>query len=335
MKYQRGRQLFLYIAGTIAFLALPIVFAPADLRFSHLLQHPIVRKELFDYTLLALFFYGNYFFLIPKFYFTQKTGIYITVCVASLLVITVVPPLVFKIPFLERLNLSPLGFLLEHLRHIFFSFAAIVFFSLILRISNRWRQAEKEKLTSQLSNLKGQINPHFLFNTLNSIYYLSLEKSPKAPDAIIRLSNMMRFVISEANDPYVDLAKEISYVTNFIELQKLRLGNTVSLSYKITGTTVEKKIAPLVLIPFIENAFKHGINPEEFSCIAVVIEIEDNELTLSVDNKKVHKHYTHLKSGLGIANTKKRLELLYPNKHKLSIANEQRDYIVSLKLNLA
>ncbi len=329
------RQLLLYVAGTLAFLAMPVLFAPSHLRSHHLFSDPFLKKETFDYTLLVLFFYLNYFFLIPKLYFNQKIGLYVLICFAGLLVFTTVSPALFRLPLWTEHRLSFGEIFFENLRHNFFNFLAVVLFSLFLRISNRWRMAEKEKLVTQLSYLKGQINPHFLFNTLNSIYYLSLEKSSRAPDAIIRLSNMMRFVIAEANDNFVDLAKEISYTTNFIELQKLRLGSTAALSYTITGTTVEKKIAPLILIPFVENAFKHGVNPEELSSINVNIDIEKNQLTLTVENKKVHRHPTHLKSGLGIANAKKRLELIYPNKYDLRISDQQNDYIVTLKLNLS
>jgi len=335
MNSQQKKQLVLYAAGTIGFLSLPVVFAPSRLLGKNVFADPVVKKETMDYVLLCLFFYLNYFVFIPRFFFNQRYVLYGAICICSLIVVTIIPPTLFPLPFWEEKHFTPWEHFAGHLRHNMFSFLAVVLLSMTLRISHRWRQAEKEKLTSQLSYLKGQINPHFLFNTLNSIYYLSLEKSAKAPDAIIRLSNMMRFVISDANDNFVDLAKEISYVTNFIELQKLRLGNTASLSYKISGTTVEKRVAPLILIPFIENAFKHGVNPEELSCILVDIEIGDKELTLNVNNKKVHRHYTHVKSGLGIANAKKRLDYIYPGKHVLTINDEPKDYIVTLKLNLS
>jgi LytS/YehU family sensor histidine kinase len=331
---QLKRQNTIYITGTLAFLVLPIVLSSFHAKEKSLLNSPFFYKEMLDSILLVGFFYLNYLVLIPKLYFTRNFVVYAALCLASLLVLAFIPPTIFPIPIFKEQEHSATFFFFEHLRHAFFPFVAVLLFSMTLKISHRWRITEEEKLNTQLSYLKGQINPHFLFNTLNSIYYLSIEKSEKTPDAIIRLSNMMRFVISEANDDYVSLTKEISYVTNFIELQKLRLGNTATLYYKIAGTTVEKKIAPLILIPFIENAFKHGVNPEENSSITINIEINDRDLHLRVENKKVKKNKFQVKSGLGVPNARKRLDLLYPRKHELTITDSPTDYVVNLIIDL-
>ena len=331
---QLKRQNTIYITGTIAFLVLPVILSAFHAREKGLLNSPYFKKEMLDSVLLVGFFYLNYLVLIPKLYFNRNFILYSIFCLLSLLVLVLIPYSIFPIPIFRDRVSTPSILFIEHFRHAFFPFIAVLLFSLTLKISHRWRMTEEEKLSTQLSYLKGQINPHFLFNTLNSIYYLSLEKSEKTPDAIIRLSNMMRFVISEANDDYVSLTKEISYVTNFIELQKLRLGNTANLFYKITGTTVEKKIAPLILIPFIENAFKHGVNPEENSSISIYIEINDRDLQLKVENKKVRKNKFQVKSGLGVPNARKRLDLLYPRKHELTITDSPTDYVVHLIIDL-
>lgn len=331
---QLKRQNTIFVTGTIAFLVLPVILSTFHAKEKGLLTNPFFKKEMLDSILLVGLFYLNYIVLIPQLYFKRKYFYYALVCLLCLLIMVVFPPIVFPIPALKEHERTPTLFLIEHTRHTFFPFIAVLLFSMTLKISYRWRLTEEEKLNTQLSYLKGQINPHFLFNTLNSIYYLSIEKSEKTPDAIIRLSNMMRFVISEANDDYVSLTKEISYVTNFIELQKLRLGNTATLFYKITGTTVEKKIAPLILIPFIENAFKHGVNPEENSSISINIEINDRDLQLRVENKKVKKNKYQVKSGLGVPNARKRLDLLYPHKHELTITDSPTDYVVHLLIDL-
>ena len=130
----------------------------------------------------------------------------------------------------------------------------------MLKINSRLKLAEKEKVNAELSYLKAQINPHFLFNTLNSIYSLAIEKSDYTATAVVKLSSMMRYVITDASHKFVPLEKEINYISNYIELQKLRIDSSIKLMYTVTGDISDKKIAPLVLISFIENAFKYGVN---------------------------------------------------------------------------
>jgi LytS/YehU family sensor histidine kinase len=216
-----------------------------------------------------------------------------------------------------------------------FPFLVVIFFSLILRVSSRWRETEREKMNAELSYLKAQINPHFLFNTLNSIYSLAIMKSDETPTAVVKLSGMMRYVLSEATTDFVSLEKEIIYIKNYIDLQKIRFGESISLEFSINGTTNGKKIAPLILISFIENAFKHGINAEEDSVIRIKINITAEELFLNVFNKKVAVHISEEnKSGLGVENTRNRLELLYSKRHKLSIYDAEEQYLVELSIIL-
>jgi LytS/YehU family sensor histidine kinase len=225
--------------------------------------------------------------------------------------------------------------LLLDVSHQVFLFLAVFFFSLILRISNRWRQSEREKLNAELSYLKAQINPHFLFNTLNSIYSLAIEKSDQTPAAIVKLSGMMRYVISDAGHHLVSLSKEIEYLHNYIELQKVRFGNAVSLSFKVTGVYAGEQIAPLILISFVENAFKHGINAAEDSDIRIEINITSHQLHFtSFNNKVTIQKMPEDRGGLGIDNTKKRLELLYPGRHTLEITDDPLYFSVSLLLQL-
>ena len=225
-------------------------------------------------------------------------------------------------------------FFLDLNRHIFV-FLVVVFFALLLQIRERWERTEEEKVHAELSYLRAQINPHFLFNTLNSIYSLALEKSDKTPDAIVQLSNMMRYVLHETGKDLVPLEKEISYIRNYIELQENRFGNSIHLSVSISGNLDEKKIAPLILIPFIENAFKHGVNAEEDSDIRIHIEIREKDLQLEVANNKVTiETISAHQSGLGLNNTRQRLRLLYPTRHNLEIKDDKQHFSVFLTLNL-
>ena len=142
-------------------------------------------------------------------------------------------------------------------------------------------------MKSELSFLKAQINPHFLFNTLNSIYALAIKKDDKTADAVVQLSELMRYIMTNANDDVIALDKEINYINNFVQLQKTRLGNTVNVDYAVEGNAFGKCITPLILISFIENAFKHGVNPNQNSEIVIRITIVEDYLTLFVSNNKV------------------------------------------------
>jgi hypothetical protein len=226
------------------------------------------------------------------------------------------------------------------LRDIFFDYnmyllLIVLFIAMLLKTSQRWRQLQNEKLETELSYLKAQINPHFLFNTLNSIYSLAIEKSDYTATAVVKLSGMMRYIISESNKHFVSLQKEINYIKDYIELQKFRLGGTVQINYLTEGNAEGLEIAPLLLITFVENAFKYGVNPEEYSDIFIEIKIAENNLELTVSNNKV-KHSLNKKesSGLGITNTKHRLEMLYPGRYTLDIQDGAKMFIVELKINL-
>lgn len=193
----------------------------------------------------------------------------------------------------------------------------------------------RDKLDAELSYLKAQINPHFLFNTLNSIYSLALQKSDDAANAVVKLSGMMRYVLTESQRESVSLEKEINYIKDYVELQKLRLGNAVRLDFNISGNAAQKQIAPLLLIPFIENAFKHGVNAEENSEIKIEINVTESAVNLFVKNNKVNvDNTTDVKTGLGVENTKNRLILLYPDKHHLTIDDNPLSFAVSLSINI-
>jgi hypothetical protein len=215
----------------------------------------------------------------------------------------------------------------------FFIFLVVLFLALLLKIRDRWIRAEDEKLHAELSYLKAQINPHFLFNTLNSIYAMALGRSDQTAGAIVRLSSMMRYVLVEAGRDKVSLEKEITYLTDYIKLQQIRFEGSLQLSLEINGRPENRQIVPLLLIPFVENAFKYGVNPEEPSAIGIRIDIGEHELHLDVSNKKVAIHHpADTQGGLGIHNTRQRLQLLYPGKHTLIIEDSNDSFTVSLTL---
>ncbi|MFD2935041.1 sensor histidine kinase [Spirosoma flavum] len=208
--------------------------------------------------------------------------------------------------------------------------------ALALRVNNRWRETEREKIQTELSYLKAQINPHFLFNTLNSIYSLAIIESPPTADAIVNLSSFLRYVIQESKKNQVPLRNELDYIGQYIALQKLRLGDTVQLDFTIEGNANGKQIVPLLLISFIENAFKYGVSPEEPSSIQLAISINNNDLRCYVVNKKVRVFQpTAVASGIGLTNTKARLQLLYPDRHRLVISDKPDSFTVDLSITLS
>jgi LytS/YehU family sensor histidine kinase len=207
-----------------------------------------------------------------------------------------------------------------------------------LKGQNQKQELRNETLQSELKFLKSQINPHFLFNTLNSLYALTLKKSDLAPEIVLRLSEMMRYMLYECNEKQVPLEKEVNYLMNYLELEKLRHGNKLDVKLNISGQINHQKIAPLMFIPFVENSFKHGVSHHiAKGFVNINIEAEDQQLDLTIENSKnPTMPSTSLKKsgGIGLANIKRRLELLYPNQYQLNISEQPNTYSVTLKINL-
>lgn len=220
--------------------------------------------------------------------------------------------------------------------NIFLTLTLAMIISIVLSLNDHLRAAEKEKVNAQFFSLKAQINPHFLFNTLNSIYANTLEASPKAAEMIAKLSEIMRYSMRQHERNLIDLTEEFDYLQNFIELHKMRLDKNIKVSQEFYGDLKGLKIAPMMLVPFVENAFKHGVNPEEKSHIQIHFLVQQNQLSLRVNNTKVEqqKDITEL-SGLGISNTKKRLSYTYPNKHQLTIEDLETEFKVELNIDLS
>ncbi|MBS7255248.1 sensor histidine kinase [Flavobacterium branchiicola] len=353
-----------HIVLCLAFLFLPYAFTSTNTIFSlpHLYTNAHDRIYFFIYFTLLCFFYFNYYYLIPKLYFTDKKLVYYGIIAIFLLFFLWISTVLdhpsrnfldFRdqpVHFTNMHRISPDGFrpppqMEREMPFEFkggpptqYSHTTLVYLigvisSLLFAISGRLQSVEEEKVKSELAFLKAQINPHFLFNTLNSIYALALKKDNKTPDAVIQLSELMRYIMTNSNDEVIDLPKEINYINNFISLQKTRLGNTVIVDYKVTGNSFGKQITPLILISFIENAFKYGVNPDQTSEICISIDIKEDQLILWVSNKKIDSVYSE--SGIGLQNTIKRLKLVYPNRHQLKIIDTPDKYTVNLSIKLA
>ena len=191
---------------------------------------------------------------------------------------------------------------------------------------------EHEKISTELSFLKTQVNPHFFFNTLNNIYSLAVVQSDKTPKAILKLSSIMRYILTETQTDQVPLENEVEFIKNYIDLQLVRLTDKVNVQLNVNGNLHDKSVAPLLFIPFIENAFKYGVSTKENSKIEIELLAEEKSITLHVKNTIVHKENNMDTTGIGINNVKRRLALSYPNKHTLFVEENQQEFIVHLTI---
>jgi sensor histidine kinase YesM len=331
-------KIFIHSIGWIAFLFIPLFFYQPrpdnpnpDLLF--------IISSLVSGILMIGFFYLNSLIFFPNQYLKGRYTLYLLNVLTAFLLICVIILTIshfFRPPNQEELfRPPPPTFPLPLAGNLLFRFLIVLFLSCAMTVNARWKKTEEEKMKAEVSYLKAQINPHFLFNTLNSIYSLSIKKSDETSNAIIKLSNIMRYVVSDATHEFVSVEKEIDYIKSYIELQKLRLTSSIIVQVEINIENPGKRIAPMLLIPFIENAFKHGVNTEENCFISIRIELDTNELHLIVENKKVAiQKQIEEYSGLGIQNSKNRLNLIYPSKHTLNITNGTNTYTVDLKINL-
>jgi LytS/YehU family sensor histidine kinase len=207
------------------------------------------------------------------------------------------------------------------------------------KVTTKFQDIEREKLEAELKALKAQINPHFLFNTLNNLYSLTLDKSDKAPGLVLKLSDMMRYILYECNDKYVFVDKELDFIRSYLELQKIRLDDAIPVSINVKGSASQNKIAPLLFEPLIENAFKHGAygkNNNGFVDILFNFE-ERDKMELSIENRFDIKWQDEdrKEKGIGIKNVTRRLELLYPDKYDLNISKQEDLFKVKLQIDLS
>jgi hypothetical protein len=368
----KGRKnIFYVIAGCLFFLALPLIVStrpPEEPAF--LFTMPVIRDVITNGVIL-LFFFINYDYFIPHLYFTRKYLAYGACILFCLLCICVIPVLLTgdirpggnrpppEMRFQEPVSPGPAdqdggpmdqgpaergamgrggvtwgNSVLLQMNHSIYLYIAVILFSILLRVRDRLYLLQKEKINAELSSLKSQINPHFLFNTLNSIYALAVKGDEKTADAVINLAGLMRYMIKEAHGDRISLQKELDYLTNYVELQKSRLRETAAVSLSIKGQAGALEIAPLILITFVENAFKYGINPDMESRISIDIDIHDGILDLSVFNTKVVISSLDLSTGIGLDNTRSRLEKLYYKKYRLEITDEKDYYTIFLSIHL-
>lgn len=300
-------------------------------------------RSLISTGFFATIVYVNWNLLIPKFLRKRNWIMYLISLI--LLAILVTPPQVLAMFLLYDDSPSIQQYFYHKQNILFFQSIFIAVSSAAFKITQDWlgherdsKELKSQNLASELNFLKSQINPHFLFNTLNNLYALSLKKSDQAPETVLMLSEMMRYMLYECNVERVLLQKEINYIKNYLELEKIRLGENFDIDFQVEGEANELKIAPLMFIPFIENSFKHGMNNLLTNgFVHIKLKIEDGEVNMKITNTKGAKvsiPSEKQSGGIGLINIKRRLKLIYPNRHKISFEETDDEYAVLLNIQL-
>lgn len=302
----------------------------------------------------ALFIYLLLYWLLPRFYYQKRNPFIVAGVTFGLLFVSVFVFAAFRIMVnignILFSNLKHITFNLNYttttypvIREMLTSFPVVLGFALLIKLMKRWwlKQVEttqlmKEKTKAELQLLKAQVHPHFLFNTLNNIYYFTLKGSPKAPEMISKLSALLHYIINECNQPLVPLEKEIAMLEDYMALEKIRYGEQMQMNIDVQGESSGKYIAPLLLIPFVENSFKHGASKMlEHPWVKLSIIIEENRMFFYIGNSRPLEAQPHLKKGnIGLKNVKQRLQLLYPQSHELNIVSEPESFTASLTIQL-
>jgi LytS/YehU family sensor histidine kinase len=229
------------------------------------------------------------------------------------------------------------------IRQIIINYPTIIGFAVAIKLSKRWylkqqetAQLVREKINAELLLLKSQVHPHFLFNTLNNIYSFILNGSSRAPEMIKTLSSLLYYILNDCDRPFVPLKKEISMIQDYVELERIRYGSKLNLNLHIRGDSSGKLISPLLLIPFVENSFKHGTSQMlQRPWIKLYITIADSHIFLQISNGKPAVHtMPGKKNGIGLQNEAKRLALLYPSSHELTINNTTDVFSVEARFPL-
>ncbi|GAB3813132.1 hypothetical protein GCM10028895_04850 [Pontibacter rugosus] len=279
-------------------------------------------------------FYFNWYVLIPKYLARNHILLYIAAVLTTLLGIAMLrAPLDFYF-FREYATLYSYERMVQYMMGglvLIFISSALKVTGNYIRNERRNKELETQKLTAELAFLKSQVNPHFLFNTLNNIYSLAYKQHPETPDAIMKLSLLMRYMLYESNDILVSLEKEVDHIRNFIDLQKLRLREHTSIKFNIQGELQGKQIAPMLLMTLVENAFKHGlVSKNEIGIILNLVVQQDSLLFSTINNTSQHKKREF--GGIGLENLKRRLNLLYNRRHELIFEEKEGIFYATLKL---
>jgi len=303
-----------------------------------------IYTAIFQFTLMIAV-YINLWVLIPKFLISKRILLY---ALFSILAIT----------FCSHFNVLLFSELIDYILpgYYFISyysfldiskfFLVFILLTTLLKLSKEWFQlieskqkfieTEKEKVKIELMALRAQVNPHFLFNSLNVLYSLALKNAKETPESIIKLSDILRYVIYDSNKEKVNIKSEVELINNYLSLQQHRIDKTSSINFAPEIQT-NVDVAPMLFLPLVENSFKHGVKGDVSNTFVNIILKATNKIVLfNIENNKGSSENPdqNTEGGIGLTNIKKRLSLLYPEKHDLSIKEDEQKFIVSLRISL-
>ncbi len=332
----------IFIWGIAYFLFLNSVTTIADFKKE---EGPLWLAILFGMVMNQVIFYATAFFIVPRFLRLKKIGLLIIILISAFILINLVESFIdyhWLVGFFSTETESYLAYFRYNVGSSFF----ILLLGLSYALITSWFQSEKlkrvlheEKLTTEMAFLKAQINPHFLFNVLNSFYAKALKNNvPELADGIAKLAELMRYMVYETNEDRILLEKEIHHLKNFIKIYQLRIAENddVHINVVAKGDIQTAKLSPMLLIPFVENAIKHGVNPKLKSVIDIFIEVQNNSLYFKVTNT-VHNNANGImdsSSGFGLDNLKKRLSILYPGNYSIETTEKEGVFTSLLHLKL-
>ncbi len=361
MKFLQRYSIWLHLIGWIFFIILPFLTIPnGNFNFFRQANFPsfLISQLINDIALIAIFYF-NLNFLTPNLFIKKNITAFVLYLIAIFILMLLLNKFTFDtffkpnfqrfprpdMPAFRRRESPPFMFIpFPFFFRTTLTFALVILASSLLALikeraihKEEKQQMALEKTAAELAVLKLQISPHFLFNTLNNIRWLARQKSDKTEDSVVKLSQLLRYMIYQANNDKVPLVQEITYLQNYIALQKMRLTEKDEVRFTQEGDIAQWSIEPLLFIPFVENAFKYGLHSQQESIIEIKLNIKGSTLNFFVRNPVfASNHPSNMEdSGIGIQNVEKRLALHYPDKHELNIANIGGYFSIDLTIILS
>ncbi len=332
--------ILLHITAWLVILLIPMMLHPAPKQITDYVEPEsiFIIRLIFQLAHIALFYF-NYHVLVPRFLMTRKYVKFVFSILFALLAVQFIPL------FADNYIINGTDEVSSDIRRVgrfmAFTFALLIIatstgFRLLtdwLKLESEAKELSNEKLLAELSFLKAQIDPHFFFNTLNGIYSLSITKPDKVPDYLLRLSQFIRFVINDEAGQLIAIDDEVQHLKDYIELQKLRLTDKTKIDFQVQIESSALKLSPHLFLPFIENALKYGVSNSKSSEIFIQIHTISDSVFFEVRNLKLRNNSEVESNLIGIKNVKRRLELIYPQKHILAIHDLPNSFQVSLQIN--
>ncbi len=321
-------------------LLIPIFSSPDFDGSMRLFQTEPFQRDFFKHVLFLAFFFLNHYLLFPRLFRARRYWIYGLIVVLFFILISNLSYWVFQNHQPDFMNdamnrMTKDDYLFKPYFSSLFPFLFVCVLTIALYAFQQKQEHEIDKVKAELLNLKYQLQPHFVLNILNNIYSLTLMKSDGAAESVMKLSHIMHYILSESSKESVSLEREFEHIKDYIALQLLKTDDSIDFSFQMEGETDGLEIAPILLINFIENAFKYGINSELKSVIRISIEVVDGILQMDVFNKKVSRPFHEdVSTKIGIENTIRRLKHVYPDNHSLTIEDENDVYHVHLMIRL-